>query len=1452
MPSRQRICLAVAAAIVALGSQAAALGQDLVTVRLGEQESCKISGVTKYAAGKDGVSAIRFDVSRLPPSTAISRAVLRFWVYSGNQFSDAYKQWGFARWQKEGGFEGFKVFRGASPVGEPLDVKFPFNAATAWLMEFDVTPAVRAWVKDPNANDGLTMNFRVPVAPDDADPLKAWMRPYLQATYEGENRERPPQVTDLKAFYRSGQVFLTWGQKDQPVAFYDQTCRVYRHDKPITAANLHEATLLGEVHRNSQLNCRRSQMCIGWGHTGATNYYAGSLMLDGRLPLQEATHFGGGKPQGYVQAQPKRFNFVIDDAWADRRPDRVLTHVHADRPEWTKKQQATFRATGGPELSDDTGLFVHTVRKEVPAWFCVTAVLDGNENRRDISSGNSLVAAVACKVEEPKAVLQAVYNHAGPWGPAQLREYAYWEGGEGRFHNTASTPIVFTFGLPQGFVAAAGKPDPDRQAAGNTAWVRTSLHLAGYGNNYWQNSAGSGCVRMDTRHIPPTQYAPFPTAAAPGVEGWRDGYARYYHATRKAPDIPVEGAEAQGTVWQPTFAPATVFGYMSTWDTGADPRTGMVVPYIENRALFEIDAVLRDLPELSPQRIASSGEWNGMVLAIHHAERFAAAACTMEGPWTADRLKQDRAGLAGLPAWDLKTPSGHSVWKWNDLVWYSRQFPDREWPFLSHLLSVNYDGGGTYGNMGYPQFYLDLAKELRGGAWWWCDIGDAPDTDFPAIARDEAYPVLTNATCCQVPDADWKNEPRGTLNGFVEWSRPGRPFALPCDLGKVEKAEWKNPPEGRKHPYVSEHWKNRPDCWTAVALEPVDEPDCFELALHIRKEGRVLNGQSVPACPVLCGMVDITPRRLQRFNVAKGAGKRYVWRNVRVETGQLLQAGVVEPDEHGLLTVPRFFVDKDILGNKLILQPATGQDVPKPDAAQSIVIHYPDPADTQKLASIEYPYARYQAECAQPEMVKVVRDDRLFTPVDFTNGGPKAAHYSMWGGGWDDAFQFNQPGRYRVEIKTDKAYFQNGAWPQHRFAVEPLHQSLCHFDRPCEMTTYRWVDMAQAGRHRVALRIVNNTFHEPFKHGDAAGMTDRGVALVSVRFVHLPPRPEGNTKPFVVQANPRGASVAPGMPLRLSAQALDEWGQPCGEKARWSTSGGAAVSPEGVFAAAKEGVYTVTASAGEATDAAVITVQGDAWTESFNGQWPDGWNAAPAPTPSRGGEGERGRDGCPSLTSRWWVLELSPAKDAKGPCMTWYEPGVAWTDYSFQADLAADGGNYGLAPIRSLLVRFVDEKNHYRFDETAGKGTASWRLVKVVGGQETELATAQGAAPPPTEMTGEQALSLTMSKWAFVKDDRRYRSEYFNSVEEKQRQSIDAADARCWKDREDRTRAELAKQPLRTMRYCVEAKGERIVCRVNGQEVLSASDGALKSGTVGFRCQQGGVRWDDLIVRPLR
>ena len=62
----------------------------------------------------------------------------------------------------------------------------------------------------------------------------------------------------------------------------------------------------------------------------------------------------------------------------------------------------------GPQLADDTGLFVHTVRKGPKAFYAVTSVVRGNENREDFSPGNALAEPVRQKPAQPRPVPQAV------------------------------------------------------------------------------------------------------------------------------------------------------------------------------------------------------------------------------------------------------------------------------------------------------------------------------------------------------------------------------------------------------------------------------------------------------------------------------------------------------------------------------------------------------------------------------------------------------------------------------------------------------------------------------------------------------------------------------------------------------------------------------------------------------------------------------------------------------------------------------------------------------------------------------------------------------------------------------------------------------------------------------------------------------------------------------------
>ena len=62
--------------------------------------------------------------------------------------------------------------------------------------------------------------------------------------------------------------------------------------------------------------------------------------------------------------------------------------------------------------------------------------------------------------------------------------------------------------------------------------------------------------------------------------------------------------------------------------------------------------------------------------------------------------------------------------------------------------------------MGYPKFYLDLQEEKRGGRWWWCDIGDAPDSKPSLVPLNQPYPAFTKVNFCETPQMKW-HESRG-------------------------------------------------------------------------------------------------------------------------------------------------------------------------------------------------------------------------------------------------------------------------------------------------------------------------------------------------------------------------------------------------------------------------------------------------------------------------------------------------------------------------------------------------------------------------------------------------------------------------------------------------------------------------------------------------------------------
>ncbi|MCK6555631.1 putative glycoside hydrolase [Candidatus Binatia bacterium] len=207
---------------------------------------------------------------------------------------------------------------------------------TTWV-EWDVTDAVRQWVINPAANQGLALPAPSGALFESASRENgdASTRPYLEIAYEGPNPNRPAQVTGAGATHRSGQTFVTWNEQSAGGA--EVRYRVYRSTQPIDAATIDQATLLAEVEPDSGAYVHETSGCsngsgcspigqqrfviaddgsplpVGVGlfvhtvHDGGPGYYAVTRVVDGN---ENRDDFGANRvdalPEGEATPRPVR------------------------------------------------------------------------------------------------------------------------------------------------------------------------------------------------------------------------------------------------------------------------------------------------------------------------------------------------------------------------------------------------------------------------------------------------------------------------------------------------------------------------------------------------------------------------------------------------------------------------------------------------------------------------------------------------------------------------------------------------------------------------------------------------------------------------------------------------------------------------------------------------------------------------------------------------------------------------------------------------------------------------------------------------------------------------------------------------------------------------------------------------------------------------------------------
>jgi len=296
----------------------------------------------------NGAGVARFDLSALPKGAKIYRADLL--VFRTTKIDGRLDE-ALVNVEVYPLYASFSSGDSAKAAGEPLPIRGP------WHDRLDATEAVAQWLAG-KTNGGFFFKA-CPFWRAEATCLDIW--------YEGDPARVPPQVTGVKAVHRAGQTFITWREIDDPVGKeevtwgelksaldnLDQAGRtrycVYRHNRRITADNLHEAELIATV---KPLSC--------WNVNGRS--------LDRAIDLYIATadQLMVGHWNPFWQAE-------MDGKYGRDCPiDRLVI------------------ADGAEPLPPGTGLYVHTPGREGEAYYAVVTSVNGVQNTKDLTAANSL------------------------------------------------------------------------------------------------------------------------------------------------------------------------------------------------------------------------------------------------------------------------------------------------------------------------------------------------------------------------------------------------------------------------------------------------------------------------------------------------------------------------------------------------------------------------------------------------------------------------------------------------------------------------------------------------------------------------------------------------------------------------------------------------------------------------------------------------------------------------------------------------------------------------------------------------------------------------------------------------------------------------------------------------------------------------------------------------------
>lgn len=454
---------------------------------------------------------------------------------------------------------------------------------------------------------------------------------------------------------------------------------------------------------------------------------------------------------------------------------------------------------GQPPIAPGTGVYVHNPQLDgsAKAYYAVSVVINGVESRT-LNAGNSIkepieeVQGIGLPVLQSQETVRE-FNFARV--EATTYHYVRWESPPNA--NRENAPIDFLVVVPKKLT----KP------------TSIGLHLHCWGGSCWSGygwwfNAEKGSILLAPHQDP---------------YDWWTGYHESFGKDKPS---------------------------ATTWSKG------VVRPYSQNRVLSLLDWAATQW-DVDIQRTFVAGNSMGgsgtPMLAIRHPERFAwgIAWVGVHVPMESTRFSKSYASVYGEPAWDVKFEDGTPVWDYFSDVWYLRNYPERETPFLSISNGKNDIG------IGWKQAaeYLKALQETkRPHMFIWGQNGHNQRALMPKTLEQQVNPLDLRVD---------QSQP-----AFTHCSLDGNP-------GNGDPTD--GDPVGSVNMYL--FWETE---------DIVDSANEWQMTVALAAKS------PKPECTV-----DLTPRRLQRFRLV--AGETLQWSNT--SQGKVLQKGTVTVDQHGLATI---------------------------------------------------------------------------------------------------------------------------------------------------------------------------------------------------------------------------------------------------------------------------------------------------------------------------------------------------------------------------------------------------------------------------------------------------------------------------------------------------------------------------------------------------------------------